>query len=150
ANNRVKEYAEHSTSDLDIIRRFNLPIDFDPVRPAGISSNDAEKQAVLHRAWLCRAWLTAQGWPEPVYADSGNGAHLIYAIDLPHAAKSDELIKNCLLALSALFSDEVVKVDACTSNASRVFKLYGPLACKGDSTSERPHRRAVILAGPAQ
>src|SRR5262249_43401831 len=75
---------------------------------------------------------------------------LIYAIDLPHTDESGELIKTCLLALYALFSDELVKVDASTSNASRIFKLYGTLACKGDSTSERPHRRAAILAGPAQ
>ncbi len=146
----MKEYAEHTTSDNDIIKRLNLPIDFDPVRPAGISSSNAEKQAALQRAWLCRAWLAAQGWPEPAFADSGNGAHLIYTIDLPNDAESTALVKDCLLALSTLFCDDRVKVDASTSNASRIFKLYGTLACKGDSTADRPHRRAAILAAPEQ
>ncbi len=150
ANNRVKEYADHTTSDHDIARRINLPLDFDPVRPAGISASETEKRAALERAWLCRAWLTAQGWPEPIYADSGNGAHLLYAIDLPNTAESTELVKNTLLVLSALFSDSLVKLDASTSNASRIFKVYGTLACKGDSTPDRPHRRAMILAAPQE
>ncbi len=118
------------------------------MRPAGISSIDAEHQAALVRAWACRLWLTAQGWPEPIFASSGNGAHLIYPIDLPNDADSADLVKRCLTALSALFSDDEVKLDISTSNASRIFKLYGTLACKGDSTRERPHRRAAILAVP--
>lgn len=148
ANNHIKQYAEHTTSDHDITKRINLPIDLDPVRPAGISSTDAEHQAALVRAWACRLWLTAQGWPEPIFASSGNGAHLIYPIDLPNDANSQEIVKGCLAVLSDLFSDDLVKVDTSTSNASRIFKLYGTLACKGDSTPERPHRRAAILAAP--
>src|SRR5262249_45376135 len=124
ANNRVKEYAEHTTSDHDILRRINLPIDFDPVRPAGISSTEQERQAALVRAWACRLWLKTQGWPDPVFASSGNGAHLIYPIDLPSEAESADLVKACLSALSHLFSDNFVKVDTSTGNASRIFKLY--------------------------
>src|SRR5262249_53515966 len=105
ANNRVNQYAEHTTSDHDILKRLNLPIDFDPVRPAGISSTDVERQAALVRAWACRLWLSAQGWPEPVFASSGNGAHLIYPIDLPNDDENTTLIKACLSTLSFLFSD---------------------------------------------
>jgi hypothetical protein len=148
ANNRVKEYAQHTTSDSDVIKRINLPIDFDPVRPAGVSATDAEHRSALQRAWACATWLTSQGWPEPVFADSGNGAHLIYAIDMPNDAASTERVKQCLEALAYLFSDEAVKVDASTSNAARIFKLYGTTACKGDSTADRPHRRSAILSAP--
>ncbi|MHB8624758.1 MAG: AAA family ATPase [Aggregatilineales bacterium] len=149
ANNRVRVYADHTTSDPDILKRITLPIDFDPVRPAGISANADEKRASLERAWACRIWLASQGWPEPVFADSGNGAHLLYALTLPNTAESSELVKRCLLALSILFSDDQVKVDTSTGNASRIFKLYGTLARKGDNTAERPHRRAAIIAAPA-
>lgn len=148
ANNRVKEYAGQTTSDADILKRVLLPIDFDPVRPSGISATDLEKQLALERAWACRIWLMAQGWPEPTFADSGNGAHLIYGIDLPNDGESADLIKRCLSALSALFSDAQVKVDTSTGNASRIFKLYGTLARKGDPTPERPHRRAMIHCTP--
>jgi hypothetical protein len=149
ANQRVKEYAEHTSSDADILKRITLPIDFDPVRPSGISSNEAEKQAALERAWACQTWLTAQGWPDPVFADSGNGAHLLYAIDLPNNDASTALVKGCLATLSTLFSDAEVKVDTSTGNASRIFKLYGTLARKGDPTDERPHRRAAIISAPS-
>src|SRR5258708_15437072 len=37
AANRAKPWARHTTSDTDIVRRRFLPLDFDPVRPAGIS-----------------------------------------------------------------------------------------------------------------
>src|SRR5205085_2881850 len=120
-NNRVKEYAQQTTSHNDIVKRINLPLDFDPMRPAGISSTAEEQQAALYRAWACQAWLTAQGWPEPVFASSGNGAHLIYTLDLPHDSSSSELIKRTLSALAALFSDDLVKLDSSTGNASRIF-----------------------------
>ena len=84
AANHVVTWAKHTTSDADILGRVWLPIDFDPVRPSGISSTDAEHTAALERAQACRAWLASLGWPQPVYADSGNGAHLLYRIDLPN------------------------------------------------------------------
>src|SRR5438552_1828195 len=57
ASNRLLEYAKHTTSDSDIVQRRWLPLDFDPVRPAGISSTDAEHEAALARARECVAWL---------------------------------------------------------------------------------------------
>src|SRR5262249_45678706 len=44
ANNRVQKYAKTTTGDGDIVKRCWLPVDFDPVRPTGISSTDAEKR----------------------------------------------------------------------------------------------------------
>src|SRR5262249_32077297 len=45
-------------------------------------------------------------------------------------------------------SDDAVKVDTSVSNAARIWKLYGTMACKGDSTPDRPHRMASILHVP--
>src|SRR5260370_40769482 len=42
AANRMRERAEITTGDLDILRREWLLIDCDPKRPAGISSTDKE------------------------------------------------------------------------------------------------------------
>ena len=50
AVNRLKTYAKHTTSDSDILKRRWLPLDFDPVRPSGISSTDREHDAALNRA----------------------------------------------------------------------------------------------------
>ncbi len=43
--NRLTEYAKNTTSDIDILCRRWLLLDFDPVRPAGISSSDEEHKA---------------------------------------------------------------------------------------------------------
>jgi hypothetical protein len=148
ANNRVEKWAKHTTSDSDIIRRVWLPIDLDPVRPSGISASDAEHKAALQRAQACRKWLGEIGWPTPILADSGNGAHLLYRIDLPNDDPSTDLIRQCLMALDIQCSDEVVGVDLTTSNAARIWKLYGTRACKGDPIPDRPHRMATLLEVP--
>ena len=78
--NRMKQRLSRqdaTTADADIVRRRWLPIDFDPVRPSGVSSNAEEHAAALVRAEDVAAWLTKRGFPVPVLADSGNGAHLL-------------------------------------------------------------------------
>jgi hypothetical protein len=149
ASNRLEPYAKHATADSDIVARGWLSIDFDPVRPAGISSTDREHEAALARARQCTEMLsTAYGWPAPIFADSGNGSHLLFRIDLPNDDAARELLKRVLEALAGLFDDEVVKVDRTTFNAARIWKVYGTIARKGDSTTERPHRLARILEAP--
>ncbi len=81
AKNRVKKYAQHTTGDNDIRRLRWLFIDLDPVRPSGISSTEDEHTAALTLAQQIGDALRQQGWPAPVLADSGNGAHLLYRID---------------------------------------------------------------------
>jgi putative DNA primase/helicase len=148
ANNRAKPFARDTTKDSEVLRRVWLPMDFDPKRPAGISATEAEHQAALGRASECRDFLRQQGWPDPVSADSGNGAHLLYQIELPNEPESTDLIKQILDSLASRFTDAAVDVDRTVYNAARIFKLYGTLAAKGDPTPERPHRIARILEAP--
>ncbi len=137
-----------TTADHDITRRVWLPIDIDPKRPSGVSSSDEEHAAAFRKADEIAAYLTSLGWPAPLRADSGNGAHLLYRIDLPNDDDSRELIKSCLHTLHLLFSDEVCTVDCANFNAARIWKLYGTTSRKGDNTTERPHRKACLFAGP--
>jgi hypothetical protein len=148
SSNKYAVNVKITTSDQDITRRTWLPIDFDPVRPSGVSSTEAEHEAALKRAQQVRAWLREQGWSEPIYADSGNGAHLLYPIELLNDDASRDHVKSCLEVLDGLFSDEKVQVDTTTFNAARIWKMYGTLACKGESTTDRPHRLAQILEIP--
>lgn len=85
---------EPQTLDGDIIHRLWLPIDIDLVRPAGLYSSDPEHAAARDKAEKIREFLSERGWPDPVIADSGNGAHLLYAIDLPNNQEKTTLIKN--------------------------------------------------------
>ncbi len=146
--NRLTEYARHTTSDADILRRTLLLIDFDAKRPAGISATDAEHQAAMDRARAVYQFLRAQGWPDLFTADSGNGAHLLAPIDLPNDAAAADLLRRVLEALAFRFDDDAVEIDKKTFNAARICKLYGTLAAKGDSTEDRPHRMARLLHVP--
>jgi len=149
--NRIKmrlSKKDSTTSDADILRRRWLPIDIDPVRPSGVSSTDEEHTLAIAKADGIAAWLTGLGFPDPIRADSGNGAHLLYRIDLPNDTAATALVKGCLATLDLLFSDERVNVDIANYNAARIWKLYGTVSRKGDSTVERPHRRSRILSAP--
>jgi hypothetical protein len=147
--NRIKlrlSKKDATTSDADILRRCWLPVDIDPVRPSGVSSTDEEHGLALQKAEEIASWLASLGFPEPVRADSGNGAHLLYHVDLPNDDAATALVKGCLTALDTLFSDGLVTVDAANFNAGRIWKLYGTISRKGDNTPERPHRRSRILS----
>lgn len=148
AENRIKRPLRATTSDKDVIRRRWLPVDLDPQRPAEISATDEEKEAALKRARGVYGYLKEQGWPEPIAGDSGNGAYLLYPIDLPNDSGSLELVSGVLEALSFKFSDGRVKVDTSTKNASRISRLYGTTNRKGDSTQDRPHRVSKLLKVP--
>lgn len=150
ASNRIISRAKLTTSDTDIECRRWFPIDFDPVRPSGISSTDEEHQAARIMAKKVQQFLADRGWSEPVVADSGNGVHLLYPIDLPNDDESTMLIKTALEALDFQFSNETVNVDKGVFNAARIWKLYGTMACKGDHTEERPHRLSQILTYPEE
>jgi KaiC/GvpD/RAD55 family RecA-like ATPase len=150
AANRLKQPGKKgtSTADADVARRLWLLVDVDAKRPAGISATDAEKAAAEGEAVALRAWLGAQGWPDPVVGDSGNGAHLMYRIDEPNDAASLELVKRVTAALVAKVNGAGVHVDEKVVNAARIWKCYGTIAAKGDSVPERPHRKAQIVALP--
>ena len=110
--NRYEEFAETTTSDNQVQRRRWFPIDLDPVRPAGISASNEEHEAALARAQQIRQFLVETlAWPEPVLADSGNGAHVLVRADLPNDEASTNLIQAGLKALAAKFTDTKVVVD---------------------------------------
>lgn len=149
--NPVGTGARNAAKDQDVIRRTRLLVDCDPIRPEGFKSASAtefEHQSALERCAAIRDWLTEQGWPDPVVADSSNGGHLIYGIDLPNDAESTDLIHRCLKALKARFADDVVSVDTTVANASRITKIYGTVSRKGAESADRPHRRSQLLSVP--
>ena len=142
------------TKDPDINRRHWLLIDLDPSSPersAEDSATDAEKEAARLKMEEVFEWLRALGFPEPIFGDSGNGWHLLFKIDLPNEAKDDDshrLIRDFLNALAQRFSDDQVAVDISVHNASRITKLYGTLARKGEHRIDRPHRLSKLVSVP--
>lgn len=131
----------NTAADEHISRCEWLLLDFDPERPAGVGSTDAEKAAAHQQAEQCRAALAGMGWPSPTVIDSGNGYHLRYRIDLPNDAAATALVRAVLHLLAARYP----MLDTTNYNAARVAKLPGSWARKGRNTLERPHRKSVTL-----
>lgn len=149
AANRIDETGIPTASDKDITNRRWLYFDIDPIRPAGISSTDQQHEAAIVKANYIKEYLIKMGWPAPVICDSGNGASLLFRIDIENTATITELIQNCVLALDFLFTDDKTEIDLTVFNPSRIIKLYGTIAKKGDNTPERPHRKSKILEIPS-
>jgi hypothetical protein len=132
--------------DKDVLARRWLLVDADPARDPLVSATDAEKAEAMAVAFDVREHLRGRGWPDPVLADSGNGYHLLYRVDLPAADMG--AVERVLRALAAKFDTPRVKIDQTVFNPARICKLPGTLARKGDSTPDRPHRRARIVEYP--
>jgi hypothetical protein len=135
--------AGHAAKDGDVLWRRILPVDIDPDRPdPKLPSTEKEKDQARVQMEAVLAYLGTQDWPNPIIADSGSGWHLLYRIDLP--ADDGGLVHDCLKALKAKFPLVYIK----NGNASRIFKVYGTIARKGENTEERPHRMAKLVTVP--
>ncbi len=83
AVNRLRPAGRNpTTADTDIVRRRWLLIDCDPRRASGVSSSNSEHESALAKAREIRDGLSSLGWADLIMTDSGNGAQLMYRIDL--------------------------------------------------------------------
>ncbi|MFC1970960.1 hypothetical protein ACFLV0_03375 [Chloroflexota bacterium] len=133
---------------MDILRRQWFFLDIDPVRPSGISSTEEEREAVLATLTSVTSFLSSAGLPEPVTAMSGNCYYALYRIDLPNTAEATAIIKAVLESIASRFDTPAVRIDTSVHNASRIVAVIGTMKRKGDSTSERPHRRSTLVSVP--
>lgn len=139
-----------TTVDNDIETREWILIDIDPTRASGISSSDDEKNNAKIVATAVYNYLKDVGFSAPITCDSGNGWHLLYKVKLENNETNKELVKQFLASLDMMFSDENASIDTSVFNASRITKLYGTLAKKGNNSKKRPHRESKILKIPDQ
>lgn len=152
ASNRLvaadKSHPLTSNSNIKCIRW--LPVDIDPVRPAGISSSDSELAAAKAVSQKVVEFLEDElGFATGVRAMSGNGYHLLYRLpDLPNRSEivgAKGLIARALAAIEARCGSPQAAIDQKVFNAGRIWKVYGTVARKGDDTKDRPHRQAQLL-----
>lgn len=137
-----------TTTDAEITRRRWFVLDFDPKRPAGISSTQEELEKSRECAESVADWLSSIGWPQPYHASSGNGWHLLYRVDLPNDDETRINFEFAVKMLSTIFSTPETIVDSTVFNASRIWKVYGTVSAKGSNTAERPHRVAMFERVP--
>jgi len=132
------------TTDRDIEEIRWLLVDIDPARPANVSSAQPEKLASKALAYKIRKYLSDMGWPDPIVGDSGNGYHLLYRI----SGVTSETVSNLLDVLAFIFDTKETKVDQAVYNPSRIWKLYGTAARKGEHNDLRPWRMSDLVESP--
>lgn len=145
---RFRQNSKTSTSDNDILAYNWILVDLDPKRKTDVSSTDDELNHARKTAERIVWYLKSIGFRSPVIAQSGNGVHLMYGINLINNPENVKLIEGCLKALAYLFNDEFVDIDIKVFNPSRISKLYGTIAQKGADTPERPHRMSKLIKVP--
>jgi replicative DNA helicase len=154
APNKIKNYPKVTTSDVNILRRRWLFIDFDSNRPAGVCATDAQVAAAARLAEACKDFLREEfAWPAPLEMSSGNGRYLFYRVDLPNDRESTVLVDNVVKALIRHVEQMDLigaHIDVKDNNAGRIARLPGSHNRKGFATPEQPHRRARILARPPE
>lgn len=148
-NKMILVKREPTTGDLDIDGRTHVLIDLDPKRPAGVGSSDEELNYAYLKAIDIYNYLMSQGFYEPIVGRSGNGYHVTIPCQIGAEDEKTEIIKRFLKVLSLMFSDEHVEVDEKVFNLSRICKLPGTMAMKGENSTTRPWRISQIVKIPA-
>ncbi len=136
------------TSDKHIVRIRTLPLDFDPVRPKGVSATDGERAAAKAVADAAIQYCREHGFPEPLIVDSGSGVQAYFACDLPVA--DNQLVKAFVFHIRDKFSIPEVTVDDSVWTLSQLMReRTGNWNRKGPNTPDRPHRQSTIISCPA-
>ena len=134
--------------NVDIVGRRWMLIDVDRRAAGETNATEAEKLLVVEVAYKVSDWLWDLGWPNPVMADSGNGSHLYYRIDLTNDPLSRSILKAVLTEAKKRFDTAAVEIDGKVIDARRISKLPGTWARKGPHTDDRPHRLARLMSVP--
>jgi len=164
AHNRLQYTAKTTTSDENILCDLWFPIDIDPIRPADISSTDDELLLSIARRDEIVTFLSP--WAQTIKGMSGSGGHsLIHLPGYPNNAETRQKKESLTKYLHDHFTDweldaqgnpilddkgakikrkDGVDVDNTVFNMSRIWKLYGTMAVKGDNVPDRPHRRSYL------
>jgi len=147
AQNRIRKKTDLTTGDKNIAHRAWILIDIDPIRETGISSTTEQLKWAVELAYKILDGLQQLIKIDFTYivASSGNGAHLLIKVNLPNDPAHAELVCRFLRYLGLRYNTDKLDVDQKVFNAARICKVYGTTARKGDSTEDRPHRRAKLL-----
>lgn len=146
--NRFEKNAKATTSDHDVVGYDWLMIDLDPQRPSGTSATDEQIGKAKEQGNKIYQFMRNLGFSKPLFANSGNGVHLLYRIRLKNSNENRKLIEMSLKTLNMLFASPEIDVDMKNFNQSRVCKLYGTTAQKGANSDARPHRMSCIIGNP--
>jgi hypothetical protein len=133
-----------TTTDANIVGLCHWFIDFDPKRPTGISSTEAERTAAVAR----RDKFLVEN-PEiraaSYWGTSGNGTFLLVRLPgYPNDPEHAGLVARATEIVVKRYSDDQVELDTSVKNPARIMALAGTMKCKGEDLPDRPYRMAMI------
>ena len=146
--NEIAQVPKRGVKDADISKVRFVLIDVDRAGDTSCPANEKEVAEAVSLAKSIKAFLHGHSWPEPIAMLSGNGVHLLYPVDTDAVAETSSAIKRFLHHLASKFDNDRVHVDKSVFNPSRIWKLPGTVARKGQETEDRRYREAKIFRAP--
>ena len=146
--NRIRpDFPERgAVTDADITHRTMLLIDIDRVGDTSCPATEDEVHAAFELGESVSQHLANLGFPKPHRVHSGNGLHIYYHMrPEPETDLVRANVESLLKGLAAKFNNGVVGIDTSVFNASRITKLIGSVARKGQESEGREFRRARML-----
>lgn len=146
--NRIRSdfKANGSVTDADITHRNVILIDIDRVGDTSCPATDDEVHAAFELGESVLQYLANLGFPTPHRVHSGNGLHLNFHLKPePETDVVRANVESLLKGLAAQFNNDVVGIDTSVFNASRITKVIGTIARKGEESEGREFRRAKML-----
>lgn len=157
AANRIEMRPHDATSKEHVTQRRWFLLDIDVPKPhingkpvSAISASDEERQQAIDYAAEIDEFLRSKGFPEAICGTSGNGQILLYRIDLPANAETEDLLRRVLQGVNDNTSGvsgggPCAKLDLQVGPpANQPIRVPGTTNRKGDQIEGRPHRRAAI------
>lgn len=75
---------------------------------------------------------------------SGNGFHLYFELGLPNDDEATLVVKQLLQKLEHQFGTDTCEIDTSVYDPSRITKVLGCIARKGNESADRPYRMAAL------
>lgn len=146
----IKDNATPTTSGDDILGRRWIMIDFDPIRSTGTNASENEKAEAKKVMRQVGCFLRDQGFNAPVVADSANGYHLYYRVNLANTPENTKLVVDFLTVLDMFYSNEFCEIDRQVSDPNRIAKIIGTRTVKGADAPDRPKRESYFIKVPEE
>lgn len=131
--------------DSDILRRHRLLIDLDRAANTKVPATQEDIDAAMAVADRISGYLAAEQAATVFRVMSGNGVHLYLPLDLPNDEVATQSCRDILRGLNDRFGTDLIRVDTSVFNASRITKVPGTIARKGQEAAGRPYWKAVVL-----
>lgn len=136
-----------SDSDIESIRF--IFVDIDSIKEEKkLSATRAEVNQARMTFDKVRQFLVENNLEEQMCIFSGNGFHIMLPVQMPNTNEYITLYKQFLKMLAYKFNTDTVKIDTSVANPSRLGKLVGTVAAKGEPSVERPHRVSKLIHVP--